>query len=92
MIPLRGAGRDLQLTGADHEPLALPALLWLDGWQGHYSQPVTVIGRTAAHYRITPRPGAAGRVRLAGKARSIGAGESALVPRYAVAFEGLAEY
>lgn len=58
-----------------------PAVLCMDGWAGRSEQPVVVVGETPKRYRIR----ATERTRLPGN-RWIEAGETTLVPRYAVKF------
>lgn len=58
------------------------AFLHLDGWEGRTRQAVLVLGETKTRYRI----GCEQTVRLAGRCRSIAAGETALVPKYAISF------
>ena len=56
--------------------------LWVDSYAGRIKQPVVVIGETPKRYRVR----ALQRTRLGGRARSLEAGETALVPRGAVHF------
>lgn len=58
------------------------AFLHLDGWEGRTRQAVLVLGETKTRYRI----GCEQTVRLAGRCRSIKAGETTLVPKYAITF------
>lgn len=59
-----------------------PALIHLDGWAGRTEQAVTVVGETPKRYRV--QPVGQERVCLAGRGRSIGPGETALVPKKSV--------
>jgi hypothetical protein len=58
------------------------AWLLMDGWEGRTEQAVLVVGETPKRYRIK----AVARTKLAGRCRWISAGETALVPKYAVRF------
>lgn len=59
--------------------------LGLDGWAGRREHKVEVIGETPKRYRIR----AIERTKLAGRCRWLYAGETALVPKYAIRFEGV---
>lgn len=63
-----------------------PALLCLGGWHGRSETPVEVVGETPKRYRIACPPGTM-TVRLAGQ-RYLQAGQTALVPKYAIRFQG----
>lgn len=57
--------------------------LMLDGWAGRREHKVEVIGETPKRYRIR----AVERTKLAGRCRWLYAGETALVPKYAIRLE-----
>lgn len=59
------------------------AYLWMDGWAGIHSQPVTVLRETPKRYEIECRPDGA-PVKLAGRARWLKPGQKVLVPKHAV--------
>lgn len=60
---------------------------WLvvTGWAGDIRERVKVVGETPKRYRIIPY--GVDRIRLAGRERYLKAGESALVPKGAVALD-----
>lgn len=60
------------------------ALLCFNDWAGYAEIPVFVVGETPERYRIR----ADRTIRLAGRARSLLVGQTALVPRMAVRFPG----
>lgn len=61
---------------------AWPGWLHLDGWQGRTQQAITVVGETPKKYRVTPARDSL--VRIGGRRRFIGPGETALVPQHAI--------
>lgn len=56
----------------------------LDGWAGRLVQRIGIIGETPKRYRIL----ALTHTTLGGRARSIQPGETALIPKHAIRFEG----
>jgi hypothetical protein len=58
--------------------------LMLNGWHGVSRRRVEIVGETAKRYRIR----AIEKTKLAGRSRWLNAGETALVPKYAVEVEG----
>jgi hypothetical protein len=68
----RGAGEETPRTGYLH----------LNGWAGHRTHQVEVIGETPKRYRIR----AITKTKLAGRCRWLQEGEMALVPKHAITF------
>lgn len=62
------------------------ALLRMDGWAGRHDYAVVVVGETPQRYRIKLPP-QTDPIRLAGGGRWLRCGQSALVPKHAVAFD-----
>lgn len=60
-------------------------VLYLDGYEGRTQQVVRIVGETPKRYRIAPYSDTP--VRLAGRARYLQPGETALVPKSAVRSE-----
>jgi hypothetical protein len=57
-------------------------VLMKDGWAGRIDTPVLVVGETPKRFRITPPNDEP--VKLAGRARWLQPGQTALVPKHAV--------